>query len=655
MSTKRREFLFGPFVLDADARVLYRAGDIVPLTPKALDTLLVLAQAAGHVVDKDELIKRVWPDTFVEEGSLTRNISAIRHALGGGAGWVDDTTYIETVPKRGYRFAVAAVSTGSIQQGVTDEPSADAASGAKAPDWPRWFAWVRVGRPPLWRAAVLVGMVALAVAVALWFGRGAGARADTAVSGSVSGAISAVAVEPFRVIGMTGDADALGAGMADVLVTRLERMSRASSRPLRVVQLESAPNRDSLDVARRLGIDVLVDASVQRDGDRIRVTARLLRVGDGSPLWADTLDDRFVDVFALQDSISRRIGEALLLRISDDSGTGGRHPRYGTASVEAYEHYLRGRYLWSRHSLDDASRAMREFEAALALDNTYAEARVGIADCYLQALESGVRATAESLKRAESTALEALTLDAGLADAHVTLARVKSLMWRWADADAEFKVALSIDSGQARTHQMYAASVLIPLGRVNEAIGEFRRALETDPLSVSIGSNLGAAFHYARRYDEAIAQHRKTLALEPDFEPAHYDLGMSYEQAGQFDQAEAEFNKALKQPSIEPVVLACLAHAQAAAGRQADATRTVRKLNAIARQRDVSPYLLALVDLGFQRYDQAIAHLKQAYAERFPFVPWINVDPRFDPIRQDRRFIDLLRRVGIADQLAPSR
>ena len=649
MSSVGRRFQFGPFVLDVDERVLYRAGELVPLTPKALETLLVLVEAVGHVVDKDDLLRKVWPDTFVEEGSLTRNISAIRKALGEPAG---EPVYIDTIPKRGYRFAapVREISDREGRESPNRELRAGMASGlhgaaSPAPASTAGRGWAVIGRwlhrswgGRLALTALLVVIVTVAVRVSR-----AGSRAPATASTATF--VGSVAVLPFRTIGVGADEAYLGAGMADALLTRLAAMSRTSGQRLRVVQLSVASGRDPIEAARRLELDTLVEASVQRSGDRIRVAARLLRVRDGSPLWADTFDGPFTDVFAMQDSFSDRIGRVLLIHVASSNASA--KPRHGTSNPDAYQHYLRGRYFWSRTTVDDTARAIREFEAALALDRAYGSAHAGLADCYLQALQSGRLSADIAIQRAEEAASKALSLDASLPEAHTALARVKSVRWQWAAAEAEFRLALSLDPGSAVSHQAYAATLLAPSGRFDEAIAELKRALELDPLSLSVNANLGAVYHYARRYDEAILQHRRTLELGPGYVPAHYDLGMSYEQKGQYDLAVAEFERALQQPSIEPLVLASLAHAQATSGRTVHASRTAQRLAEISRQREVSPYLLAIVDIGFGRRSGALANLESACAARFPFAPWINVDPRFDVLRQDPRFVDLLRRVGL--------
>ena len=648
MSPAGRRFQFGPFVLDVEEQVLYRGSDLVALTPKAFETLSALVEAAGHVVDKDDLLRRVWPDTFVEEGSLTRNISSIRKALGDFSG---EPGYIETVPKRGYRFAAPvrevpaaedrARPTGGLYVAMASVlPGADSPARASAAG----RGWVALGHAlsrswggRLAFAALLVVAAAVAVGVS-------GMRWRAPATASTASFVGSVAILPFRTIGAGADEAYLGAGMADALLTRLAAMSRSSGQRLRVVQLGVAPGRDPMDAARRLELDTLVEASVQRRGDRIRIAARLLRVPDGVPLWADTFDEPFVDVFAMQDSFSDRIGRVLLLQVPNSNASAT--PRFGTSNIEAYQHYLRGRYFWSRRTVDDSTRAIREFEAALALDRGFAGAYAGLADCHLQTLQSGRLSADVGIRRAEEAASKALALDASLPEAHTARARVESMRWEWGAAEAEFRLALSLDPGNAVAHQAYAATVLLPSGRFDEAIAELRRALDLDPLSLSINANLGAAYHYARRFDEAILQHRRTLELDPGYVPGHYDLGMSHEQTGQYDQAVAEFERALQQPSIEPVVLASLAHAHAAAGRTADASRALQRLTEIGRQREVSPYLLAIVDIGFGRRADAVAHLEEACSARFPFMPWVNVDPRFDSLRQDPRFVDLLRRVG---------
>ncbi|HXT52352.1 MAG TPA: winged helix-turn-helix domain-containing protein, partial [Thermoanaerobaculia bacterium] len=465
-------YAFGPFQLDLQRQELRRGAEAVPLTPKAFDTLRVLVEAEGAVVPKDELLALVWRDRFVEESVLSQNVYTLRKVLAEGD---DGRTYILTVPRRGYRFAmpverlsgehplpdgVAATSAAATAADGVGPPAFDSAatqvtavtavtgSGEMRAAQSAWIGPERRAsappqpsrRRPLLLAAlaaVLVLAAVLAIA-ARWHPE------EPPAPGTLH--VGSLAVLPFLSLTPTGDGDVLGLAMADALITRLSELEPLVVRPTSAVQeLREAP-RDALGIGRRLGVDAVMDGSLQRSGDRLRVSLRLLRVEDGRPLWARSFETVYTDPFAVQDTTSEQVADALSLELS------GRRPHRpgnrGTADAEAYQEYVRGRYFWNRRTEADLKKAMTHFEGALARDPAFAAAHAGIADCWVLLPLYGNTPPRDAFPRAIAKAREALRLDADLAEAHTTLAYARFLYdWNWREAEEGFHRAQRLDPG----------------------------------------------------------------------------------------------------------------------------------------------------------------------------------------------------------------
>lgn len=660
---KKHFYEFGPFRVDPTKRLLLRDGTPQPLTPKAFDILLVLVRQDGQVIEKDDLMRAVWPDTVVEENNLTRNISALRKALGEGP---QDHSYVVTVPGRGYSFvagvkdvadepAALLVEKYSRTHLVVEEEEENNETGGRDDTGTRRVGetltrkqdhFSRASRHPgvssvIFKALVITAFAGLAVALGYYWPSGRFRRAD-----EPRVAVGSIAVLPFKMIGADPANEYLGLGMADALITRLGNIRAVVVRPTSAVRKYTDPGQDPVAVGREQGVEAVLDGSMQRIEDRLRVTVQLVNVRSGAPLWAGKFDERFTDIFAVQDSISEQVARALMPEL-----TGAEHARLTkrhTENTEAYQLYLKGRYFWNKRNVEGFKKAIDYFQQAIDKDPNYALAYAGLADCYGVLTNYHVLAPNESIPKARVAALKALEIDETLAEAHCMLAGIKhEHEWDFPGAERLFKQAIMLNPNYATAHQWYA-EFLTTMGRHPEAIAEIRKAQELDPLSLIINVMVGATYHFARQYDESIEQSLKTIEMDSNFYYAHAFLGKAYAQKGMHEQAVAELQKATDLSEDDFLVVAWLGHAYAEAGKKGEALTVLKKLEGLSKRRYVSPADVALVYAGLGDKDQAFVWLEKAYEKRDPFtVKHLKVDPVFDSLHSDPRFRDLLRRTGL--------
>jgi DNA-binding winged helix-turn-helix (wHTH) protein/TolB-like protein/Tfp pilus assembly protein PilF len=648
-------------------RLLLRRGKPVPLAPKAVETLLLLVENSGRLVDKEELMKRVWPDTFVEEGNLTTNIHLLRKVLGKGS---KGQEYIETIPRRGYRFTAevkenptesadlpiqaAAKPEGVIQEKREPPPTVEAQAGAgvrpeiAGASAPGMDEAQRIGPKAGLRARPLTQAVAAGITlvglVMVWTHfrprRGLGPS-------EVKAGVRSIAVLPLKPLNSDPNDEYLGLGMADALITRLGGLHQVVVRPVGAVRKYADTEQDPLIAGRELKVDTVLEGSIQRLHDRTRVTVRALRVDDGVQLWGGEFDAKFSDVFAVQDSISKRVAGALALELNDDEQR--RLSRRYTGNSKAYELYLRGRYFWNKGSGEGFKKGVGYFEQAIQMDPKFALAYSGLADSYILmgSYSHGQIPPREAMSKARAAAERALAIDDTLAEAHASLAFVKlNYDWDWPGVEREFRRALELDPNDARTHHWYS-NYLMAMSRTQEALAESRRALELSPTDVAINEHLGWAYLMARQYDQAIEHSRATLELDPDFVQAHRVLSLADLYGGHYEVAISELQKAVQPTAADPVPLALLARAYALSGRAAEARNLLRELEELSKQRYVSPADIAVLRGDLGEKDEAFQWLGKAYEERSNFLINLKVDPAFDSLRSDPRFAALSARIGL--------
>lgn len=642
---------FGVFRLDVRERRLLKSGRAVPLTPKVFETLLALVENSGRTVEKDELMQRLWPNTFVEESSLAQNVFQLRKALGGAGAGAE--AIIETVPKRGYRFAAEVHRSGGceaelrldrrtqttlvIEEEVDLAPTEGAARGplvgaaALRPAGLARRRWL-----PL---AALLTAAALAVTGYLYWRQHA--RGGTAAANE----IRRIAVLPFKPIGPSGEDEHFRVGMADALITRLGSWGGVSVRPTSAILRYTDPRQDAVEAGRQLQVDAVLEGAIQRSGDRLRVSAQLVRVRDGVPVWADRFDATYTDIFAVQDSIAEQAAMALALRLSSEerSVLTKRH----TVSPGAYHEYVKGRYFWNKRTEEGLRKGIEHFRRAIEIDPAYALAYTGLADSYnLLTFYGGVR-PGETFPKAKAAAMRALELDDTLAEAHASLGYAQMMYeWDWRGAERSLRRAVELNPNSATARHWYS-EYLWAMGRYSEGIAQAQQAIEIDPLSAILYTNLGRAHFIAGDHDKAVEQFQKAIALEPEFAIARMHLGRTYLEKGLNEEAVAELKKAepLAGGRVATVVLG---YVYSKTGRRDETRKLLNQLKSNGGSY-VPPYTLAMLHADLGEKDAAFRWLERAYEERAEMLVYLKVEPRFDSLRPDPRFASLLERVGLAE------
>lgn len=625
---------FGRFSVNTAERILLRDGEVVPLTPKVFDILITLVESSGQVVSKDCLMKKVWPDSFVEEGNLTQNISLLRKALGEGQ---NGNQFIETVARRGYRFTQPVrelTETDHHQQLKTNGvpvSSTQAASRIES-DAPVGIQGYWFGNLKRHRAVVVAGLLILTLAAAaIVYFTGGGKQAN----GS-SSVIESIAVLPFVNEASDTDAEYFSDEITESLINNLSQLPKLRVVPRSLVLVYKGQEPDPRKIARDLNVRAVLTGRVHRRGDTLSIQAELIDVVNLSQLWGQHYDRRVSDILLVQEDISRDIFENLRLKLSVEE----------KKQLEAFSLYLKGRNYWNKRTEDGLLQGVDYFRKAIEVDPEYAPAYAGLADCYNMLVVYGINQPKEAFPKAKEAATQALKIDDTLAEARTSLAFIKH-RWDWdrVGAEKEFQLAIRYKPGYAPAHQWYS-SYLVAMGRFDEAIAEAKRAEELEPLSFISNSHLGWILFLAGKNDEAIAHCKRLLEVDPNFFPALRYLGLAYEQKGMHKEAIAEFAKGVKL-SASPLMISLLGHAYAVSGNKPEAQRILAELDK-QKQRYVSPYTVATIYAGLGDKDQAFKWLEKAFEERDIWLMNLSVDPQFTPLRNDRRFADLLKRIGLA-------
>jgi DNA-binding winged helix-turn-helix (wHTH) protein/TolB-like protein/cytochrome c-type biogenesis protein CcmH/NrfG len=640
---------FGAFRLDAMQYRLLQQGEPVSLAPKEFDMLLVLVERRGQVVSKDDLLKTVWPDTIVEETNLTVIISALRKALGESTA----QKYIETIPKRGYRFVAPVREIGHgaselvvaehirssmvIEEEETEDRESSIEIRASTPSAPA------LPLSPRWRwspAAVALSLLVTGLLAALLF-VWTKDRSNPPETGVI---VKSIAVLPFKPLSADAGDEYLGLGMADTLITRLSNLQQLIVRPTSAVRKYSSPEQDPLAAGREQQVDAVLEGSIQRSGEKIRVTVRLLDVTDGKPLWAHQSDEQQTDLFAVQDAICEEVTQALMLKLTVEQRQ--RLTKRYTENAKAYQLYLRGRYHWDKGTTKETKKATEYFQQAITLDPNYTLAYTGLADAYFFLHGYGAAPPREVMPKAKAAVSRALELDETLAEAHTSQGLIKHMFdWDFAGAEQAFKRGIEINPNSATAHHLYGKCVA-DTGRFNESLAALKRALELDPYSLSINKDLGEVLYYARSYDDAIEQFQKTLQLEPNYPVAYFWLARAYEATGLYDQAVAADLRSLSVSGVSPERVVALKKVYAASGWKGYWQRHLEALKGRAGQEYDEPYRMVELYARLGETEQALDWLEKAYQERSSWLLTIKNDPALDSLRSDLRFQELQRRVG---------
>jgi len=639
----RQVYEFGPFRLDPEKPCLWRDGEPVSLTPKAVETLLVLVQQNGRLVEREQLMNAIWPDTFVEDGNLNFNVSMLRKALG-----TDEAgeQYIQTVPRHGYRFnaevrevaeevPVLIVEKHTRAQVVIEErefPTADELAVEKPALMPAPLSSKHQ------RLYAVGGAVALLVAIGaitwfLWH------KWVTQPSGSVSPAIHSIAVLPLKSLRSEEFDRTLSLGLTDTLVTRLGTLHSIVVLP--VSNAGVAP--DSIEIGRKLKVDAVLEATLQRTDSRLRINARLLRVGDGALIWSGSFDESETDLFKLQDALSLQITESLGARLNP--GEMALLTRRDTQNREAFHAYWRGRFFLEKRNPE---KAVGEFQQAITLDPNYALAYTGLADAYIWQASFTSNEDSELYRKARISTDKALELDPNLADGYSSLGRIQHWYeWNWEGAEKSFRRAIELNPNSVNAHQFYSR-LLTTLGRYDEGLTEIYRAQELDPRSADLGVPLSGILERRGEFDEAIRVLRSTLDMDKDSRFARRGIANAYLLKGDYAQVIELGNREFPNPKEADFAWASmLASAFHKSGQLAKATEMRNRLKKLAEKDPKSLFFLALHDTEIGRTDEAVAALRKCIDLREERVVTIKDEPRFSALKDDPRFREILQELNL--------
>ena len=629
---------FGTYEISLQSGEVRKAGLRIRVQQQPMKLLEVLLEHPGEVVTREELRSRVWPhESFGDfDQALNIAIGKLRSALGDSA---ENPRFIETLPKRGYRFIadVSVVDTDARpkrqEPGARELPAAE--PGRKSQDLglavafqPRLLTrrWIIVG----------LGLVLSLAVLSVWLFRSR-AHAPTG--------IRSIAVLPLE--NLSGDASQnyFADGMTDELITDLAQISALRVISRTSVMVYKGARKPLPQIARELNVDAVVEGTVLRSGDQVRITAQLIEASTDKHLWSQSYEGDLRDTLTLQKKVAGAIADKIRINLTPQEQAALNNVR--VVNPEAYESYLKGRYFWNKRTADGLKVALAYFKQAIEEDPKYAQAYSGLADTYALSgdWQYAVMAPKEAFPNAKAAAMKALGLDGSLGEAHNSLAFVlDGFDWDLDSGGKEFRRAIELNPGYATAHHWYAWHLSL-LGRYDEAIVEMRKAENLDPLSLIINADLAELLVLAHSYDESIRQSRKTIELDPNFALAHNQLAQAYLQEHMYDMAIAEMQMAVRLSANSPTCIANLARAYVAAGKKSEATKLLSDLKKRSNSTYSNAAEIAMIYASLGDTDQAITWLEKGYEERFN--PGVLLRPGFDPLRSDPRFQDLVHRTGL--------
>lgn len=584
---------FKGFRIEGAQRRFLHDGQPVQLKSKIFDLLLFLVERRGQLVDKDELLQAVWPDTIVEENNITVSMSILRKVLG------EDRLgreFIETVPRRGYRF-VADVTEISTSRSTTD-PSA---SGTQ-------------------------NLVVLS---------------DTAEE-----RIESLAVLPIHSSSKDGHGEYLSQGITESIINMLSQVPNLRVMAGSTVFRFKGKEVDPQEAGALLNVRAIMFVRVIELGKKLVIRSELVKVSDGSQIWGQQFERTSSDLLAVQDEIAKAIVESLRLKLTLQQEK--RLTKRYTDNIEAYNLYLRGRYFWTRYTKEWVLKAIDAFTQAIEIDASYALAYTGIADAYFR-LSNIHLPPNEVMPKAKEAALKAVGIDNDLAEAHSSLGLVRVYYDHdWSAAEREFKRCLELNPDLVLGHQRYA-SYLTFIGRFQQSREHYEHALRLDPFSLQLNMNLATNYYLTEQYELAINQLEKTLDLEPNYMPTHFVLGCTYVQQGELNKAIEEFQLIYKLDEEAYMALGFMGYAYALSGRRAEAENLLAILTDISLRKHVSPYSMVVIQLGLGRNELVLEMLEHLYEERNDWLVWLKVSPELRVLHDNLRFKDLLSRVGFPE------
>lgn len=635
-SVVSRLYGFGDFQLDPSQRLLLCNGKPVQVTPKAFELLVALVERGGRLVEKEELLGTVWPGVTVEEGNLTVMVSHLRKILGDDRGRHE---YIETVSKHGYRFVAQVIElNGPELRGpspLSQELELSLSEKHRPPRGPFRLLW---SLPHGYLAGAVVVLV-LAASALLFAGRVLASKDHERSAVAPSTSIHSIAVLPFRTIGSADADEYLGLGTTDALITKLGNVGKIIVRPTSATEQYRNSALSPEAAGKQQGVDAVLDGRIQREGERLRLTVQLVRVRDGAELWADTFDEKYTNIFTLEDEVSARVVRSLRLRLTDADVK--RITKRPTENALAYQAYVKGRYFWNKRTDEGLLKGLDYFREAIRLDPAFAGAYEGVADSYAALGLYAVMPPEKAFPAARDAATKALQMDDGLADAHATLGLIHFYYdWDGPAAQSEFRRAIEANPSYAMAHS-WNGETLAAMGRFPEAVEEAHQALNDDPLSLIVNSNAGWTFCLAGQSGAAVETLRKAIEMDQAFPRSHFRLGMVYASQGLKGEAIAELQKAVQLSAGDPYYEASLGHAYAVAGHAAEAHQILDTLERRSTREYIPAYAIALVYAGLDDRRSALQWLAKTSIDHSTSMAFAKVDPSLAKLRTDSEFLRL--------------
>jgi TolB-like protein/DNA-binding winged helix-turn-helix (wHTH) protein/Tfp pilus assembly protein PilF len=633
---------FGAFEFNPRARQLRKYGHTIRLHGQPLEILGLLLEHPEEVVLREELRAKLWPeDTFVDfEHSLNAAVNKLREALGDDA---NSPRFIETVPRRGYRFIAPVERALPASPPATNHDGSDVNQKAidlvaeRTADVPA-PSGARTQLLTLWLACI-----ACTFLVALLIGFNVGGLRQRVLGRPGLGAIQSLAVLPLENLSLDPEQEYFADGMTEALTTELAQISALKVISHTSVVQYKGTKKSLPQIAQELSVDAVVEGAVQRSGDKVEITVQLIHAPSDRHLWAKSYERGLRDVLELQREVAHAITGEIKAKLTPPEKVHLASAR--PINSEAYEDYLKGHYYGERNT----RKGIAYFQQAIQKDPNYALAYAGLANSYISLGMpwGGDMSPKEVLPQAKAAATKALEIDDSLGEAHLALARVIQLHdWEWTLVEKEYRRALELNPNDAMAHNWYG-EYLQEMGRNEEASAQTRQALMLDPLSPASANELGYTFYTARQYDQAIRAFQRALELEPDYVDPHVGLGWVYGEKQMYGEAIAELEKAVNLGNRHEFIVASLGKVLGDSGRRQEARKLLEELEERSKHRYISHCLIALVQIGLGERDQAVASLEQGYTDRDQWMLYLKVDPHLDDLRSHPRFKDLLRRVGL--------
>ena len=632
---------FGEFRLDPEKHRLLRNGEIVPVTPKAVETLTVLITNRHRLVERDELMSSIWPDVAVEDGNLTVTVSMLRKALGERG---DDRKFIETVPRFGYKFVADVREVAEEVPALIVEKKTSGRiviNEQVSLALPIGTALKRLLSPK--RRVVAVGGAAVAIVLVM----GALVVSWNRKPNASGAKIQSVAIMPLKSLDHNVANDALSLGLADALMTSLGRIAGVRVLSANAVSRRADVHAEPAEIGKQLDVDSVLDGTLQRANGKLRVTLRLIRTIDGTQLWSASFDQAETEVFQLQDAMATQTAQSLKWSLTGEEQVSKRY----THNRAAYEAYLRGRFFFDKRTSENYQKALSEFEKAIALDPNYALAYAGLSDVYaLQANVSNGDTRYALYEKSRATALKALAIDDRLAEAHTSLGWIKRVHdWKWTESEQEFKRALELNPNDVNARQWYGM-LLATVGRTDEALTQMEKARELAPLSVIVLSNYFVVRQHRRDNWELPALAAQIARLDPSWE-THHRLSLLAHLRNSNYQNVIEMGEAFqasREKEPPPIYLAALlAIAYHKTGRTAKAAQLIEHLAERAKTASFAAFQLATVYAEIGRKDEALTFLQASFDAHDDRMVWLKVEPSFDTLRGDERFNQLMRKMNL--------